>query len=111
MKTQRIYYLEGLNRTKASPQTCQLRTSPVASCPDAYRSVLEYGIRVDNLFDGRHFRALTEVDNFSQECLAIYTGKSLKGEDVVSVMDTLWVLDKLLPVVFRRITVVCGINA
>jgi putative transposase len=33
----------------------------------------------DNLFNGRRFRALTVVDNFSRECLAIHAGKSLKG--------------------------------
>lgn len=43
----------------------------------------------DRLFNGRHFRALTVVDNFSRECLAIHEGKSLKGEVVVSVMDAL----------------------
>lgn len=41
---------------------------------------------------------LTVVDNFSRECLAIYAGKSLKGEDVVGVMEALRVLDKRLPV-------------
>lgn len=52
----------------------------------------------DNLFNGRCFRALTVVDNFSRECLAIHAGKSLKGDDVVSVMEALRVLDKRLPV-------------
>lgn len=43
----------------------------------------------DNLFNGRRFRALTVVDNFSRECLAIHAGKSLKGEDVVRIMEAL----------------------
>ncbi|EGT5655705.1 transposase family protein [Citrobacter braakii] len=43
----------------------------------------------DSLFNGRRFRVLTVVDNFSRERLAIHAGKSLKGEDVVSVMETL----------------------
>lgn len=41
----------------------------------------------DQLFDGSRFRALTIVDNFSRECLAIHAGKSLKGSDVVQVME------------------------
>ncbi len=41
----------------------------------------------DNLFNGRRFRALTVVDNFSRECVAIHAGKSLKGEHVVGVME------------------------
>ncbi|MFU9554158.1 DDE-type integrase/transposase/recombinase, partial [Klebsiella pneumoniae] len=52
----------------------------------------------DNLFNGRRFRALTVVDNFSRECVAIHAGKSLKGEDVVGVMERLRVLGKRLPV-------------
>ena len=43
----------------------------------------------DALFDGRRFRALTLVDNFSRECLAIEPGQSLKGENVVAVMEHL----------------------
>lgn len=52
----------------------------------------------DNLFNGQCFRALTVVDNFSRECLAIHAGKSLKGEDVVSIMEALRVPDKRLQV-------------
>ncbi len=52
----------------------------------------------DNLFNGRRFRALTVVDNFTRECLAIHAGKSLKGEDMVGVMEELRVLGKRLPV-------------
>ncbi|SLZ53358.1 IS3 family element, transposase orfB [Klebsiella variicola] len=52
----------------------------------------------DNLFNGRRFRALTVVDNFSRECVAIHAGKSLKGEDVVGVMEGLRVPGKRLPV-------------
>lgn len=43
----------------------------------------------DQLFDGRKFRALTVVDNYSRKSLAIQPGKSLKGEDVVGVMNHL----------------------
>lgn len=52
----------------------------------------------DSLFNGRRFRALTVVDNFSRKCVAICVGKSLKGEDVVGVMERLRVLGKRLPV-------------
>ena len=43
----------------------------------------------DSLFNGRRFRALTIVDNYSRECVAIEVGQSIKGEDVVAVMDRL----------------------
>ena len=43
----------------------------------------------DNLFDGRKIRALTIVDNFSRQCLAIHVCQSLKCENVVTVMQRL----------------------
>ena len=41
----------------------------------------------DALFDGRKLRPLTVVDNFTCESLAIDVGQSLKGEDVVRVLN------------------------
>ncbi len=43
----------------------------------------------DNLFDGRKLRMLTVVDCFSRESLSIHVGQSLKGEDVVRVLDAI----------------------
>lgn len=52
----------------------------------------------DQLFDGRKFRALTLVDNYSRKCLAIQVGQSIKGMDVVEVMEKLKRENKTLPV-------------
>ena len=41
----------------------------------------------DLMFDGRRFRALTIVDNFSRKCTAINADQYLKGPDVVNVLD------------------------
>jgi putative transposase len=41
----------------------------------------------DALFDGRRLRALTVVDNYTRESLAIDVGQSLKGEDVVNTLN------------------------
>jgi putative transposase len=43
----------------------------------------------DSLFNGRRFRCLTVVDNFSREYLAIYAGQHIRGEDVVGIMEDL----------------------
>jgi putative transposase len=40
----------------------------------------------DQLADGRRYRALTVVDVFTRESLAIEVGQSLKGEDVAQVL-------------------------
>ena len=41
----------------------------------------------DATFDGRRLRALTVVDCYTRECLAIEVGQSLKGSDVVSALN------------------------
>jgi putative transposase len=41
----------------------------------------------DQLVDGRRFRALTVVDIYTRESLAIEPGQSMKGEDVVMVLN------------------------
>ncbi len=43
----------------------------------------------DALYDGRRLRALTMMDNFIRECLAIEVGQRVKGEDVVRVLERL----------------------
>ncbi len=43
----------------------------------------------DNLFDGRKLRMLTVGDCYSRERLSIHVGQSLKGEDVVRVLDAI----------------------
>ncbi|SQI72641.1 transposase IS3 [Salmonella enterica subsp. houtenae serovar Houten] len=91
----RIYCLEGLNLRRKRPRRHvsaahrQQRPAP---------TYIDQDFVSDSLFNGRRFRALTVVDNFSRECLAIHAGKSLKGEDVARVMEPLRVLDKRLPV-------------
>jgi putative transposase len=41
----------------------------------------------DQLFDGRRFRLLTIVDDFTRESLAIEVGQRLNGDDVARVLD------------------------
>jgi transposase InsO family protein len=41
----------------------------------------------DQLADGRKFRALTVVDVFTREALAIEVGSRLRGEHVVATLD------------------------
>ncbi len=41
----------------------------------------------DQLFDGKRIRVLTLIDTYSRECLALTVGQSLKGADVVRVLE------------------------
>ena len=51
----------------------------------------------DQLFDGRKFRALTLVDNFSRQCMAIRIGQSIRGIDVVRIMEEIKNEHKIIP--------------
>tara|TARA_Y100001933_G_scaffold50874_1_gene49747 strand:+ start:66 stop:560 length:495 start_codon:yes stop_codon:yes gene_type:complete len=51
----------------------------------------------DQFYNGSRFRALTVVDNYSRKCLAIHAGKSLKGSDVVQVMEAITFGNEVLP--------------
>ena len=51
----------------------------------------------DNLFDGSRIRALTVVDNFSRECLAIHVDKGIKGEHVVRLLVAIGELHDRIP--------------
>lgn len=98
-KTHRIYCLEGLNlrrkHLRRHVSAAHRQQRPVLTGVDQCWSM---DFVSDNLFNRRRFRALTVVDNFSRECLVIHAGKSLKGEDVVDMMEGLRVLGKRLPV-------------
>lgn len=98
-KTHRIYCLEGLNLHRKRPRrhvsAVRRQQRPDLTHIDQCWSM---DFVSDSLFNGRRLRALAVMDNFSRECLAIHVGKSLKGEDVVRVMEALRVLDKRLPV-------------
>ncbi len=51
----------------------------------------------DNLFNGRRIRALTVVDNFSRQCLAIHVDHSVKAGQVVSTMAGLRLVAGMVP--------------
>ena len=81
-KTHRIYCLEGLNLRRKRPRrhvsAAHRQQRPVLTGVDQGWSM---DFVSDNLFNGRRFRALTVVDNFSRECVAIHAGKSLTTID------------------------------
>lgn len=86
----RLYCLEGLNlrnkrprrKRAAAHRLDRIELSSIAQC-------WSMDFVADQLFDGRKIRALTVVDNYSRQCVAIHVGQSLKGTDVVAIMDRL----------------------
>ena len=84
----RLYREEGLGlrrRPKARRTVSEhSRQKPRAEGPN---QVWSLDFVADQLTDGRRFRALTVVDVYTRECLAIEVGQSLKGHDVVRVLQ------------------------
>ncbi len=89
-KVYRIYCEEGLNLRRK-----RTRRRVSAACretrPEVYNidQVWSMDFVADSLFNGRRIRALTIVDNFSRECLAIHVDHSISADKVVSVMQAL----------------------
>ena len=84
----RLYREEGLNLRSKRPRRRRAaahRTErPILTMSNQAWSM---DFVADALFDGRKFRALTLVDNFSRECLGITVDQSLKGDHVVALLN------------------------
>ncbi|MBB6521318.1 transposase InsO family protein [Pseudoteredinibacter isoporae] len=89
-KVLRIYREEGLNIRSKRPQrrvaAAHRMERPNITTTDQCWSMDSVA---DNLFDGKRIRALTIVDNFSCECMAIHVDHGISGEHVVGVIDTI----------------------
>ena len=86
----RLYREEGLTLRQRPRRRRQVAAHPrERRKPTVPNEVWSLDFVADQLADGRRFRALTVVDVFTRESLAIEVGQSLKGEDVVRVLSRL----------------------
>lgn len=97
-RVHRIYKEEGLNLRSKRPRrnkaaAHRLERPTVNSLHECW----SMDFVCDNLFNGQRFRCLTVVDNFSRYCHAIRVGKSIRGIDVVEVMEALKQQNKAVP--------------
>jgi putative transposase len=84
----RLYREEGLTlRYKARRKRRAALHRRERVRPTAPNQVWSLDFVADQLADGRRFRALTIMDVFTRESLAIEVGQRLKGEDVVSTLN------------------------
>ena len=94
----RIYKEEGLNlrnkRPRRNKSAAHRQERPVAS---TLHECWSMDFVSDQLFNGRRFRALTVVDNYSRKCLAIYANQSIKGQDVVNIVNQIVETEMSLP--------------
>ncbi len=86
----RLYKEQGLTLRHKRPKrnkAAQLRQPKMLA--QHINQIWSMDFVADNLFDGRKLRMLTVVDCCSRESLAIHVGQSLKGEDVVRVLNAI----------------------
>jgi putative transposase len=84
----RLYRAEGLSlRLKRPKRNKSARLRQPKHLVTAINQIWSMDFVADALFDGRRLRALTVVDNYTRESLAIDVGQSLKGEDVVNTLN------------------------
>jgi len=84
----RLYCEEGLAlRYKPRRRRCAATNRRERCKATMPNQVWSLDFVADQLVDGRRFRALTVVDVFTRESLAIEVGQSLKGEDVTQVLN------------------------
>jgi putative transposase len=89
-RVHRLYRLEGLN-LRIQGKKKRIRTLQRPDAPKAMKMNESWSMDFvsDALYNGRRFRALTIVDNFSRECLAIEADQGIRGEQVVAVLEEL----------------------
>jgi putative transposase len=96
----RLYREEGLTLSyKPRRRRCAATNRRERCKPNVPNQAWSLDFVADQLADGRRFRALTVVDVFTRESLAIEPGQSLKGTDVVHVLNRIC-LQRTTPTLF-----------
>jgi putative transposase len=84
----RLYREAGLSlRQKRPRRNKSARLRQPKQIVTAVNEIWSMDFVSDATFDGRRLRALTVVDCYTRECLAIEVGQSLKGSDVVTALN------------------------
>lgn len=84
----RLYKLDGLNLRSNRPRRSRAGAHRVDKPKvEQINQIWSMDFMSDQLFDGKRFRILTLVDNYSRKCYALEVGQSLKGIDVVRIMN------------------------
>jgi putative transposase len=92
-RVERIWRQEGLKVPKKQPKRGRLWLND-GSCvrlrAEYPRHVWSYDFVMNRTHDGKAFRTLNVIDEFTRECLAIRVARSLKGEDVQECLTDLF---------------------
>jgi putative transposase len=94
-RVERIWRQEGLKVPQKQPKKRRLWLTD-GSCirlrPEYPNHVWSYDFVEDRTHDGRKFRMLNIIDEFTRECLTIRVSRKLKAVDVIDVLSDLFIL-------------------
>ena len=93
-RVERIWRQEGLKVPSKQPKRRRLwlnEASCVRQRPERPNHVWSYDFVMDRTSDGRAFRMLTVIDEYTRECLAIDVERRLNSEDVMCRLTELFV--------------------
>ena len=94
-RVERIWRLEGLKVPQKQPKKGRLWLND-GSCirlrPERPNHVWSYDFVESRTHDGRKFRMLNLIDEFTRECLAIRIDRRLRSTDVIDVLSDLFIL-------------------
>jgi putative transposase len=99
-RVERLYREEGLSLRRRRRRKRLRHLRVVRERPQALNHTWAADFVHDALFDGRRFRVLAVIDEFSRECLATEVDASLTGERVTRVLERLCEV-RGLPVVIQ----------
>lgn len=93
-RVERIWRREGLRVPQKQPKRGRLWLND-GSCvrlrPEHPNHVWAYDFVMDRTHDGRAFRMLTVIDEYTRECLDIVVGRKLRSTDVIETLAELFI--------------------
>lgn len=88
-RVERLYRQEGLSLRRKRRKKSGSHPRVVLPAPSRINERWSMDFVTDSLVNGRRFRALTIVDDYSRECVAIEADFSLTGERVTRILERL----------------------
>jgi len=93
-RVERIWRREGLKVPKKQPKRGRLWLtdgSCVRKRPEYKNHVWAYDFVQDRTYNGKSFRILTVIDEYTRECLALQVERKLKSADVIDTLADLFI--------------------
>ena len=91
----RIWRKEGLKVPKKQPKRSRLWLidgSCIRIRPEHRDHVWSYDFMIDRTADGRAFKILNIIDEYTRECLAILVARKIRNQDVIDLLFQLFIL-------------------